>query len=707
MRTERANLTDKEKKTMGMTVSISKGRTAILHDIRKEISANVDEKLIYRNEIFINELEQYHNNLVEYTDAHFQPYIDEYNVGKKPSRQIQETYTEHLAKENEKLIAKAEENKTKGVTASVRKPTQLAHEYVLQFGNRENNSTMRMADETEEEYHARIQANREGLEEVLDEIQKKYPHAHILLATFHADEPNGTPHMHILVQFEGEEYQRGLSHQISMSKALELDGLERSQNRGDYAINRWTKDISDNLLTPALEKHMSQDREILDEGRTHEDIRFFRQKAKAEAEALQQEREATKQVHDELDAETEALRNERTDLRADNAQLEIEARGLALKVGDLEAEVAAKTEETDSLDEQIQSQKLTMADNDIKIGDQEDRSQELATQISDREITLDSLTAEISQKTRSLADIDRSFERITEAVDRHEPPKPQVGHKTVIDQPKGIFQEEISHKEYRVIIPTPSREDAEALAREIGDLYTKQYAKEGLKELSEASVTDAQEQANQMLAQAQETIDRANEILREEEQHRAKIRELKREREAYQHGWTDEMGKKHMGLDKLKNDYRAFLDGWRDKDGNHHKGNKELLKENKELESKIADLQTECRELEAEVDSKLAFVDQRIGPAQLRDMLDDSTVTNLVQDTVMETCKQLEDKGLVENASVAFINVNQKTILNGFKDRVTDFIDRVKDHIQEMTKSFLGQMRDDDFTPVHHRRGGR
>ena len=157
---------------MSMTVSVSKGRTSILHDVRKEISANVDVNLTEGNEIFIDELAEYKHNLVAYTDAHFQPYIDEFNEGKKPSRQIQETYTEHLAKENEKLIKKAEENKKNGVKSSVRKPTQLAHEYVPQSGNRDNNSTLQVDGETEEQYRERLKGNREGLQEALEQLRE-------------------------------------------------------------------------------------------------------------------------------------------------------------------------------------------------------------------------------------------------------------------------------------------------------------------------------------------------------------------------------------------------------------------------------------------------------------------------------------------------------------------------------------------------------
>ena len=262
---------------MSQTVSMSVGRVAILHDIRKEISDNVDQTLITRNEIFIDKLKKYNYDLKAFTNDKFQKFIDEYNSKQsRPERRKTRSYVEMIEEENKKLINKAEDNKKKGIKSSVRKPTQLAHEYVLQIGNKDTNSTLT----------ADVEKNKQYCREVLEEIEKKYPHVEVLLATYHADEPQGTPHMHILVQFTGEGYKQGLNKQISISKALEQDGFERSNNRGDYAINRWVEDVKDNIMTPKLERIYGEEREILNDKRSHEDIRFFRKKAKEEAEAL-------------------------------------------------------------------------------------------------------------------------------------------------------------------------------------------------------------------------------------------------------------------------------------------------------------------------------------------------------------------------------------------------------------------------------------
>lgn len=64
---------------MSKTISMSVGRLAPLHDVRRDISANVDSRLTYRNAIFIDKLSDYDYSIEAYTDAKFQDAIDEYN----------------------------------------------------------------------------------------------------------------------------------------------------------------------------------------------------------------------------------------------------------------------------------------------------------------------------------------------------------------------------------------------------------------------------------------------------------------------------------------------------------------------------------------------------------------------------------------------------------------------------------------------------
>lgn len=295
-----------------LTVSFSSGRTAVQHDKRLEMPDNVLSKeefdikirefyeqndglkddtkfedLIKHRDSFVLEdkLAAFNDSIEEYTNAKFQPYIDEYNKGKKPCRQIKTSYCEHLAKENEKLLKKTKDNEALGLNKGIRKPTRTVEEFVVQVGNKDTNSTLPMNGETMSQYADRMQRNRMFLEQFLKDFEHKYPHVDILLAAFHADEPGGTPHIHILVQFTGENYERGLSHQISMSKALELDGFSRSEKRDErFAINRWIDDVKDNVMEPNLTIFSDMTRRIElppEEKHKGEDIRTYKAQQKA------------------------------------------------------------------------------------------------------------------------------------------------------------------------------------------------------------------------------------------------------------------------------------------------------------------------------------------------------------------------------------------------------------------------------------------
>lgn len=311
---------------MGKTISMSVGRLAPLHDVRLDISANVDTRLTCRNAVFIDKLADFGYSIEAYTDTKFQDAIDEYNQKQvREDRKKRKSYSELLADENQKIIEQSKRKKEKGLGASSRKPTKLAHEYVLQIGDRISDGTL--------DPRTDLDAHKKIAYEAIMEMQRKYPHVDILLATFHADEPNGTPHMHIVVQFTGDGYKQGLSRQVSMSKALELDGFERSNNRGDYAINRWCEDVKNTILEPKMCSIMQETREELGEHRKHEDIRVFREKAKKEELAIQEKQEALEshvksqedrlnRIYNSLLSKRNALENESVIISKREEQLE-------------------------------------------------------------------------------------------------------------------------------------------------------------------------------------------------------------------------------------------------------------------------------------------------------------------------------------------------------------------------------------------------
>lgn len=394
---------------MSQTVSMSVGRVAILHDIRKEISANVDQTLITRNEIFIDKLKKYNYDLKAFTNDKFQKFIDEYNSKQsRPERRKTRSYVEMIEEENKKLINKAEDNKKKGIKSSVRKPTQLAHEYVLQIGNKDTNSTLT----------ADVEKNKQYCREVLEEIEKKYPHVEVLLATYHADEPQGTPHMHILVQFTGEGYKQGLNKQISISKALEQDGFERSNNRGDYAINRWVEDVKDNIMTPKLERIYGEEREILNDKRSHEDIRFFRKKAKEEAEALSKIK---------IEVEKKVV-NRTCDLKEIDEQIKYQEKRLDFytrKQEEAKKEYNVKMDRLNSVVNEVCMLEMRQLDLDRNINDKTDSIKALQGEIDDIRAQRDKYKQQKDRADKELNDVLEQVNKLRSEYElmKSQPPK--------------------------------------------------------------------------------------------------------------------------------------------------------------------------------------------------------------------------------------------------------------------------------------------
>lgn len=410
---------------MSQTVSMSVGRVAILHDIRKEISANVDQTLITRNEIFIDKLKKYNYDLKAFTNDKFQKFIDEYNSKQsRPERRKTRSYVEMIEEENKKLINKAEDNKKKGIKSSVRKPTQLAHEYVLQIGNKDTNSTLT----------ADVEKNKQYCREVLEEIEKKYPHVEVLLATYHADEPQGTPHMHILVQFTGEGYKQGLNKQISISKALEQDGFERSNNRGDYAINRWVEDVKDNIMTPKLERIYGEEREILNDKRSHEDIRFFRKKAKEEAEALSKIK---------IEVEKNVV-NRTCDLKEIDEQIKYQEKRLDFytrKQEEAKKEYNVKMDRLNSVVNEVCMLEMRQLDLDRNINDKTDSIKALQGEIDDIRAQRDKYKQQKDRADKELNDVLEQVNKLRSEYElmKSQPPKTRyIDVERIVEVPKEV-----------------------------------------------------------------------------------------------------------------------------------------------------------------------------------------------------------------------------------------------------------------------------
>lgn len=251
------------------TVSVSRGKTAIEHDLREYTPNNVEASMSKYNVVLIDELKG--KTLAEYINEYMKPYIEEYNAKQRRSDRMKsyDYAADYIEEQNN--MQKSRQNYTAG---------QLAYEYVIQFGDHQ---TM---DVNEVIKKPKLRKDVVAMfEEFIQSYQSSYPHMRIILATVHMDEPKGTPHMHILVQPIGEGYKQGLSHQVSLTKALACDGFERSEKKGDrLSMTRWQDDIKDNIMEPILLRH-KYTRAYKDGEKHHMPVAMYK-RAMAEKDAI-------------------------------------------------------------------------------------------------------------------------------------------------------------------------------------------------------------------------------------------------------------------------------------------------------------------------------------------------------------------------------------------------------------------------------------
>lgn len=201
-------------KELTVAASCSLGRTAYAHDVRLTYKDNVTYNLSKDNEILIDEIKG--KDIDDYIDMIMQPSIDEYNANKKPCRQIKTSYTEwHRLNEN------------KG---------EMIYEMVMQYGEHDDLGIKYYQGQDKENMR------REFIDiysKWLKDWQTEHPNLKVLWAVIHFDEEQGTPHLHVAVCPISHDFKRGPKSQISMSKALESDGIKRTDNKKDgYQLQR-------------------------------------------------------------------------------------------------------------------------------------------------------------------------------------------------------------------------------------------------------------------------------------------------------------------------------------------------------------------------------------------------------------------------------------------------------------------------------------
>lgn len=300
----------------GQTISMSRGRTAIEHDLRVYKPNNVDSSMTQYNRVLVNKLGD--KTLAEYTNEYMKPYIDEYNKKQRRSdRKKSYDYATGYVEEQNRMQT-TRQNYTAG---------QLAYEYVIQFGDR---NSMSVKEVVEKPFFLEDVVGM--FQEFVDEYEKLYPHMNIVLATVHMDEPNGTPHMHILVQPIGEGYKQGLSHQVSLTKALACDGFERADKKGDrLSLTRWQDDVKNRIMGRILFNH-GYYRVLKDGEKNHLPVDVYKRVMMEKEEILKQAMMEANTIRDDAVKSAERIKTEavdsRQELKNEIAKLENQREGL-------------------------------------------------------------------------------------------------------------------------------------------------------------------------------------------------------------------------------------------------------------------------------------------------------------------------------------------------------------------------------------------
>ena len=329
---------------MKLATSMSVGRLAPKHSLDidgiRAISPNVTPSLIKDDIVIIDRLKQpdgSHMTIEEYTDQHFQPYINQYNSKqRRKDRQIQTGYCEWHRSNGTLSQGKGE----------------LAYEAVLQYGSHDDLGGEYYSPDTTPERKSQLRAEFEGVyRQWVSDLERDFPHMAVLFAVVHFSETEGTPHLHVCMQPRADCI-RGLAKQVSIGRALAQDGIERIETRaeaeqaGGYQLARFYKKFHHEYQNPTLQqlgyeikeerhglKHMEKDgyavvmkqatqaaEKIVQESREQaERIDKVRKQAKKDLDILE-----TKQLFVEMELESQQQKAAEAAQSAEQARLAAE-----------------------------------------------------------------------------------------------------------------------------------------------------------------------------------------------------------------------------------------------------------------------------------------------------------------------------------------------------------------------------------------------
>ena len=237
---------------MKVAASMSVGRLAPKHSLDidgiRAISPNVTPSLIKDDVVIIDRLKRpdgSHMTIEEYTNQHFQPYIDQYNAKqRRKDRQIQTGYCEWHRSNGTLSQGKGE----------------LAYEAVFQYGSHDDLGGEYYSPDTTPERKAQLRAEYEGVyRQWVTDLERDFPHMTLVFAVAHFSETEGTPHLHVCMQPQAD-CTRGLAKQVSIGRALAQDGIERldsreeAQQAGGYQLARFYQKFHHEYQNPSLQR---------------------------------------------------------------------------------------------------------------------------------------------------------------------------------------------------------------------------------------------------------------------------------------------------------------------------------------------------------------------------------------------------------------------------------------------------------------------
>ncbi len=340
--------------------SMSRGHATSKHDFREgnDLPQNIDHSLTKDNVTLIDKLQTRevtnkktgkthieHESIESWINRRMQPVIDEYDAKQYPYRKIMNNYKNYCDWHRQK-------RKTGGNDIPLMESFnfQVGEHFQTKWDEEkgelvpELDENGNLIDSLGAIYYKADDATKAKMREELfiplfkkelEDFQKKYPHLEVVQATCHFDEPNGTPHMAVIVVPIGENFKQGLSQQVGFGNAIGCDGIERSSTRKDeYQMARMTKGEGEHIkndyimkeFQPIIKKYLGGDFELKEEvqGRKHEKASKYRSAAGEIDKQVEQAKQKVDKVLSDGLQQVKELKEERDDLRKETNELKNE-----------------------------------------------------------------------------------------------------------------------------------------------------------------------------------------------------------------------------------------------------------------------------------------------------------------------------------------------------------------------------------------------